>query len=372
MRIGIFGGTFNPVHLEHINIAKNAKSELKLDKLLIVPTFLPPHKSQAPLDFRDRINMLKLAFDFDEDIVVSDFEIENQGKSYSYITAEHFRSIYREDEIFMIVGGDMLLDFKNWKYPERILSAVNLAVFNRENIEIDFAKEREYFISHFQKDFTVLNYCGKDFSSTEIRVYASLGLNVNHLTDKKVAEYIKNNNIYSGGEKENYLKKVLTEKRLIHTANVVITGLSKASELNLDKEKVYTACLLHDCAKYTNYKNVKGFVLDSDIPEPVIHSFLGAYIAKNVLGVSDEEVLDAIKYHTSGKANMSELGKLVFVADMVEKGRVYNGVEKLRDIFYKNVNNSFKECLKEEVEHLKSKGITIYKETLNAYEYYIK
>ena len=165
----------------------------------------------------------------------------------------------------------------------------------------------------------------------------------------------------------------MPQKRIIHTANVVVCALKKAHELKLDYNKVRISALLHDCAKYINYKSVKGFNPPSDIVEPVIHAFLGAYIAEKVLKIQDEEVLNAIKYHTSGRKNMSTLEKLIFVADMVEKGRTYEGVEALRKSFVeKDIDTAFNECLSEEFIHLINRGDKIYIETINAYDYYIK
>lgn len=372
MKIGIFGGTFNPIHLEHVNIAKNAIKELKLDKLLVLPTFISPHKNTMPAPAEDRLNMVRLAFKNCNNVEVSDFEIKQGGKSYTYLTVEHFKKLYNAD-LYLIVGGDMLKDFKNWKYPERILQASTLAVFNREDWEGDFNKEEEYFKKNFDKTFIKLKYRPKPLSSTEIRIYSELNINVDNLTDNKVAEYIKNNHLYSGDEYSEFIKNTLPEKRLIHTANVTICALKKAHELNLDYNKVKISALLHDCAKYIDYKSVKGFTLPKDVPEPVIHAFLGSYIAQNVLNIQDEEILDAIKYHTSGKANMTTLGKLIFVADMVEKGRTYEGVETLRKIFIeKDIDTAFNECLKEEFVHLINRGGQIYFETLNAFDYYIK
>ena len=114
-----------------------------------------------------------------------------------------------------------------------------------------------------------------------------------------------------------------------------------------------------------------GEVLPENVPAPVVHAFLGAYIAEKVLGVTDKEILDAIRYHTSGRANMSTLEKLIFVADMVEEGRTYEGVEYLRDLYEKeDFEHCFRECLKEEVVHLINKKQYIYEKTLEAYDYY--
>ncbi len=367
----IFGGTFNPVHNEHVKTALACLKELKADKIIIVPTFLPPHKNVSPAKGADRINMLKIAFRGVKNVEISDFEISGGGKSYSYITAEHFKNLYPDAELFMIVGGDMLKDFKTWKNPERILDAVHLAVVSREDYACDYKAEREYFKNVFGKDFTVLDFTGKSVSSTEIRTGIAFGLKPQGLNDE-VYNYIKEYAVYPPDKYQRYILDNLPEKRVIHTANVVVCALKKAKELNLDYEKVRIAATLHDCAKYDDYRNYKDFALPKNVPPPVVHAFLGAFVAEKVLRVADGEILDAIRYHTSGKADMSTLSKLIFVADMIEKGRDYDGVEILRAEYEKDFESCFRLCLKEEVAHLLNKKQYIYSETLNAYDYYVE
>ena len=370
-KIGIFGGTFNPVHIEHVALAKSAILELGLDKLIVMPTYLSPHKENSPAPAQDRINMLKIAFSGVQKVEISDFEILKQGKSYTYQTVEHF-SQDKDVKLYFIVGGDMLVNFKTWRYPERILKCCTLAVFSRENFFVDYEKEREYFRKTFCSNFVQLNYTGQDYSSTKIRTYAKLGLSLDGLTPNGVEEYIRDNKVYAPDKYEQFILKTLPEKRLKHTADVVVCALKKAKDLLLDEDRVRIATLLHDCAKYIDYKTVEGFSLDEDIPEPVIHAFLGAYIAKKYLLV-DDEIEDAIRYHTSGKANMTLFSKLVFVADMLEEGRNYDGVDKLRELYEKeDFETCFIECLKEEFLHLMNKKQRIYIETINAHDYYIK
>ena len=371
MKIAIFGGTFNPVHNEHVELVKAAIKELSLDKLFIVPTFAPPHKNVVPAPAEDRLNMLKLAFSGVDKAEISDFELKNGGKSYSYVTAEHFSGLYPEAKLYFLVGDDMLTDFKTWRFPERILGVAELAVFGRENFTADYAAEEKYFKQTFGKTFLRLSYRGKDDSSTEIRVYSAFNLPVNDKTPDKVAEYIARNGLYRGGEYEKFLLTVLPQKRLIHTANVAVTALKKCKELGLPERQVYVAAILHDCAKYLSPTDFPEFSLPADVPAPVVHAFLGAFVAEKVLNVRDSEIIDAIRYHTSGKANMSALGKLVFVADMLEKGRSYEGVDRLRAFYDGDFEECFRQCLYEEVLHLKAKGRYIYVETLNAYDYYI-
>ncbi len=369
-RIGIFGGTFNPVHAEHLNIAKNAVKELGLNFLYVMPTFLPPHKDTLPAPASDRINMLKIAFSGMPKIEISDYEVQKGGKSYTFQTVEHFKD--DDTELFFIIGGDMLTDFKNWKNPQRILDCCKIAVFEREGFYTDFEGEKEYFKTHFGKDFIKLSYVGKKVSSTKVRVYSTLGLNTDGLTIPLVADYIREKDLYCSSDYVEFLKANLSEKRLIHTANVAVLAMDKVKELSLDAEKVMTACILHDVAKYLKAEDFSSFNLPKDVPPPVVHAFLGAFVAEHLLGISDKEILDAIRYHTSGRAKMSKLEKLVFVADMLEEGRDYDGVDKLREFYKGDLDTCFEECLKEEVIHLKNKGQKIYGKTLEAFDYYVK
>ena len=371
-RIAIFGGTFNPVHIEHVLLCKSAIKELNLDKLIVMPTFISPHKADKTcLSATDRLNMLNLAFSGIEKVEVSDYEIKKEGKSYTYQTIEHF---YSEDqELFFIVGGDMLNDFKTWKNPQRILDKATLVVFERQAIFTDFDKEQEYFRKTFSTEFKKLSYVGKDISSTKIRTYSKFSISLDGLMSKSVEDYIKKNELYKPDRYEKFIIKNLPYKRLKHTADVVICALKRARELGLDEEKVRLSATLHDLAKYIDYKTEKDFVLPDNVPQPVIHAYLGAFIAEKYLGITDCEIIDAIRYHTSGRANMSLLEKLIFVADMVEEGRTYDGVNYLRNLYENgDFESCFIECLKEEFVHLINKEQYIYGKTIEAYNYYVK
>ena len=371
-RIGILGGTFNPVHNEHVALAISAVKELNLSALFVMPTLISPHKTAVPESATDRLNMLERAFSGKDKIIVSDFEILNSGKSYTYLTVEHFKK-ETNAELYFIFGADMLIDFKTRRYPERILKACKLAVFGRDECFADYEKEKEYFNKTWGQDFTRLSYVGKNCSSTKVRIYSEFGLSLEGLAPKSVSDYIKENGLYKPDRYVEYVKGVLNEKRLTHTANVVITALSKAKSLGLDANKVKICATLHDVAKYLDYKDYPDFILPDGVPAPVVHAFLGAYVAETALKIKDEEILDAIRFHTSGKAQMSTLAKLIFVADMIEEGRDYQGVDELRKSFLEDdFDECFVKCLKEEFIHLVNKGQYIYEQTLNAFAYYVK
>ena len=119
--------------------------------------------------------------------------------------------------------------------------------------------------------------------------------------------------------------------------------------------------------------SVEGFEIPNGMPKPVVHAYLGAYIAEKILKINDEEIINAIRYHTSGRPNMTALEKLVFVADMVEEGRSYEGVDFLRGEYEnKSLDECFVSCLKEEYVHLKNRGGDIFHLTTDAFNYYVK
>ena len=135
-----------------------------------------------------------------------------------------------------------------------------------------------------------------------------------------------------------------------------------------------TAALFHDCAKNLppDSPYLKGVVPPREVPPPVLHQYAGAYVAQYAFGVSDGEVLDAVRYHTSGRKNMSALEKLIFLSDLLESGRDFEDADALRQLFWKdkdNVDECLEQALKSTIEFLEKSGKEIYPLTLEAYEF---
>ena len=372
MKIGIFGGTFDPVHNEHIAMVKTAKQELGLDLVYIVPTYISPLKAiRTSTSPTDRVNMLKLAFNADDE-VISDFEIKKGGKSFTFETVLYFKKLHKKDELYLIIGGDNLTDFSEWKNTDVITQNAEIVVVDRDGNYTDIDAEMKSFKRKYGKNFIKLSYQGSELSSTKVRMYSSFALSLEGLVPKEIAEYIDEKNLYKSNPYLEYLKENLPEDRLIHTANVVVASLKRGVKIGLDPEKVFMAAALHDMAKYIDPDTVEGFKYKG-IPKQVVHAYLGAYLMENSLSITDKDVLDAVRYHTTAKAPMSRLGKLIFVADMIEMGRKYDGVEYLRKIFYtESIDKAFVEALKEEIAHITGKGYELFTETINAYNYYVK
>ena len=174
------------------------------------------------------------------------------------------------------------------------------------------------------------------------------------------------------------------QSRKEHSLRVASVAAKRAVELGIDEKRAIAAALFHDCAKNLKKEDalLEGFVLAPEwgnVPDAVFHQFAGAYLAEKKFGVTDSEVLDAIRYHTSGRARMGELEKLIFLADMVESGRDFKGVETIRELFFEHsqkgvgaLDACLKEALSQTVEFLKEKGAEIYPLTIEAYKFYAK
>ncbi len=371
MRIAIFGGTFDPVHIEHINIVKAAKEQLKADKVIIIPAFIPPHKQGKEMASpEDRLEMARRAFLPINGCEVSAYEINARSTSYTYLTLDHYKSKYPNDELFFLVGSDMLKDFYGWKNPETILSLADIVVCNREGDKINFAAENLKFNAKFKKKFKVIEYVGRNVSSTKARVLCAFGEDLKPYVLSDVIDYIEAKKLYRiDGVKSAF--KYLTLSRKNHSLRLALTACEVASKYKIDERKIILAAALHDVTKNMplSAPELSNFNISENVPEPVLHQFTGAYVAENVLGVDDAEVLSAIRCHTSAKPDMTALEKVIYLADLLEPGRDFAGIDKLRKLFYTDLDECLLQSLKHQIKYLKRNKGEIYYLTLKAYEY---
>ena len=368
--IGIYGGAFDPPHLSHINTAKALIEERGYDKLILLPSHNPPHKLLSANDY-DRLCMLKLIAS--DKMEVSDLEIKRQGIGY---TVDYLPDIIAKygDNIEYIIGGDSFLNFDKWYKPLEILKLVSIVVVARDGEREKLYTKLAEYENIPKKGIIIAKYMQDSMSSSDIRNKLRLHLPVQDLLDSKVAEYIKNNNLYNEyGALVETLKANISEERFLHTLRVVIYALKFVDKLKLDYNKVFIASLLHDCAKnninYGYIYNNKLVPLDSK-NTPIAHAFCGSIVAKEKYGITDTEILDAIFCHSTAKPNMTNLAKLVYSADMLEEGRDFDGVEKLREKFDKDFDRGFIACLEKTVLHLQKENKEIYPLTIDAYNYY--
>ncbi len=199
MRVGIFGGTFDPPHLGHKKYADEFIEKLGLGKLLVIPTATPPHKSHDnAASSEDRLNMARLTFGGDVRVEVSDLEISRGGKSYTFQTVAHLAQLYPDDELIFLLGSDMLLSFHQWRNPDVVLKYVKICAVTRSD-SLETQNLREYIDEYFpaQKErFIICDFEPIDLSSTAIRYAAVNGESLEGLTTPQVSEYIKEKELY--------------------------------------------------------------------------------------------------------------------------------------------------------------------------------
>ena len=195
-RLGIIGGTFDPIHLAHLYIAEQAKKTLKLDKIIFMPAGSQPLKiDKTVTEASLRLSMVKDAIEGKIGFEVSDYEIKKEGISYTFETLEQFSKMDRE--IYFIAGGDSLMSLSKWKGVDKIFQLCKFVVFTRPGYSYEsLLKHKDYFEEKYKGEIIILNFTELDISSTDIREAISLGEDINKLLPEKVIEVIKEKNLY--------------------------------------------------------------------------------------------------------------------------------------------------------------------------------
>lgn len=368
MRIALYGGSFDPVHCEHVRYVSEAKRALALDKVIVIPSYIAPHKAHgAAASGADRLQMCRIAFRALPYVEVSDHELARAGTSYSYLTCRHFAEKYPQDELFFLVGADMLEDFFTWKNPEQILACATLVACGRGSSDPRLLTDR--FFARFGCGFETVPFTGAKLSSTRLRVLLAFGKTPEG-QDGETLAYIRARGLYTYPAIAPALA-LEKEERREHSLRVALMACARARSLGLSEEKALLASALHDCGKYVGMDSplLAGFVPPVDVPPPVMHQYTGAYLAEHTFGIADDEVLDAIRYHTSGRERMTELEKLVFLADMLEEGRSFEGIEELREAFYRDLDECLLLSLSRQTEYLRKSGKPVYPLTERALQW---
>ncbi|WP_405353348.1 nicotinate (nicotinamide) nucleotide adenylyltransferase [Ruminococcus sp.] len=197
-RIGILGGTFNPIHNGHKQMIEYSHKEAKLDKIIVMPTFVPPHKESLNLVCCEhRLNMCRLACSEISYADVSDFEIKLEGKSYTYRTLELLKEKYPNDELFFIVGADMFLSLESWRNPEIIFKLATIIAIPRDDDSVaELTRHYDDILKPMGAKAIILQKSVLTVSSTYVRDNINNHDALANLLDKRVFDYIKENNLY--------------------------------------------------------------------------------------------------------------------------------------------------------------------------------
>ena len=390
MKIGIYGGTFNPPHLGHVTAARAVFELLKLDWLLVIPAGLPPHKDlpdHSPTAAQ-RLEMTRLAAEqmgLDGKVEVVDIELSRAGKSYTSDTLAQLKERYPDDELWLLMGTDMFLTLQAWHAPEEILSLAGIAAFGRTEADTEelFSVQRDYLYKTYPQAriFTLTIPGVIDVSSTELRQKLAAGEG-GALLPPAVYGYILRQGLYGTNADLKHLSisqlrpvalSYLKHKRIPHVLGTEQEAIRLAERYGADVEKARIAALLHDCTKKLDMESQLalcdhyGIQLDEleQVSLKLLHSKTGAALARDVFGV-DEEIYNAIWWHTTGHANMTLLEKIIYLADYIEPSRDFPGVDKLRSVCYKDLNEGLLLGLEMTIREMTDMGNPVHRATLEA------
>lgn len=364
MKIGIMGGTFDPIHNGHLMLGEYARDLFELDEIWFMPNGNPPHKESDSIESqtKHRVEMVRRAITDKKGFVLQLYEVERKDTNYSYLTMEHFKEVYPEDEFYFIIGADSLFSFERWVHPERLVkTCVVLAAYRDGKNTVEMENKIAYLNQKYGADIRLLKTPDIDISSTEIRHRLKTGLSVEDMIPEMVFEYIKENHLFMVNieEMQEKIRKSQNETRFAHTLGVMKTAVQLAERYQADVNKAEIAGLLHDCAKEMY---------------PVLqHAPKGAELAKNDYGIEDEEILDAIRWHTTGRPNMTKLDKIIYIADYIEPNRNQAlNLAEIRHLAMINLDECLYAILEAVLAYLKTKDDFIDPMTEQTYLYYKK
>lgn len=392
MKVGIYGGTFDPIHNGHIIVANAVKHELELDRVIFVVTADPPHKHNADrTSGLHRFNMVEAAIKSESGLEASDIELKRGGISFTVDTLRDFSLQYEDAKLFFIVGADMLFDFSSWYRPDEILKFATLVgvgrdgkTFVKENGKlhracVDYEKLRET-ADQIENDFggevIVLGASGPDISSTDVRTKVHDALPITDCVPVETDHYIYENLLYVDSELQNIgrrLSEVLSEHRYKHSLYTAREAVLLANRYGVDAKKARLAALMHDCVKFDDAKLIKyafenGYELsDEEIENPfLIHSRLGAIAAKNDYGIDDPEIINAIERHTLGSENMTALDKIIYLADKIEPSRDHKKIQEMRKLSYIDLDKAVIAVMENSINYAESCGKKVHPLTKKA------
>ncbi len=335
----IFGGAFDPIHNGHINMAKKAAKMLD-GEVIFVPARISVWKSvSAPKE--DKIAMLQLALQNEDSFVIDRYEIDSESEiSYSIDTIKHFKEKYPNDNLFLLIGSDQVNEFHRWKNAEELSKIAKVVFYTRPDIKLNGNVEKYQMMK--------IEGGGIEVSSTDIRALKGFNL------PDAVLMYIVENDLYEGMAQ---LNMILTPHRLAHSKSVAKTAYEIAVSNKLENPiKAYIAGLFHDIGKDIDLKKQKELTKEHfpefmDLPDFAFHQFAGSVLAESMFNIHDKDILEAIRFHSTGNKNMCRLAKIIYASDKIEPTRGFDSSD-LISAMKNDVDQGFKTVLQANKDYL--------------------
>lgn len=347
-RIGIFGGTFNPIHKGHLLAISEFQRLLALDTVLVIPAAVPPHKSlpaRSP-DGALRLAMVQAATAHLPYVTVSDLEMQRPGLSYTSDTLAQIAKEHPEDTLFFLMGSDSFLAFSHWHCPQEICRLATLVCFHREKDDMEqLLRQKQELEQQYQARIQILENQFLAMSSSTVRRMAFFGCAKDYVS-QPVLDILQQHGLYGIGASWEHLPmdelqevslSLTKAKRVPHVIGCAQTAMELAKRFGADPILAGRAGILHDVTKALDGQEqlrlCDHFAMqlsDFERRNPkLLHAKTGAAVAHYIFGEADI-VCDAIYWHTTGKANMTTMEKILYIADYMEPNRDFPGVEILR------------------------------------------
>lgn len=385
MRILIYGGSFNPPHAGHIRSARTAAETLAPERVLFIPAAIPPHKqlaqgSPAP---EHRLAMTALAARSVPGGEALDIELRREGLSYTSDTLRLLRERYPGAELVFLVGTDMLLTLDQWHEPETILSLASIAVFAREtDMDGQIRSQAAALREKYGANIYLLEGAPVQISSTRVRDLLPRREGRAYL-EEDVYGYIIRHRLYGARPDFDWLRErgyaYLKPSRVAHVQGAEQEARKLAARWGVDVEDAAEAAILHDATKKLSQSEQLrlcekyGIIVDTveKDNEKLLHAKTGAALAREEFGVS-RQVEEAICWHTTGKPAMTDLERVIYLADYIEPGRSgFSGLEELRTAAYEDLDAAMELGLRMSLAEVRSKGRTPHRDSVTAHAYYL-
>ncbi|MBR6258852.1 MAG: nicotinate (nicotinamide) nucleotide adenylyltransferase [Oscillospiraceae bacterium] len=382
MKIGIYGGTFDPPHLGHTKAANAAKEALGLDRLMFIPTYIPPHKElgEGALSAEERLELTCLAAGKIPGAEVSDIETARGGRSYTVDTLTEIKRQNPSSELFLIMGTDMFLSVDTWREAERIFRLASLAVIPRHRGDTDEITRFAAVLKEKHGAQTEIIDCEPiDISSTQIREMLKDRRGRDFL-DPEVYALIIKKRCFGAKPDFDWLREkayaMLKEKRIPHVKGCEEEAVRLADRWEENEDDAREAAILHDITKKETLDSqlilCERYDIITNTAEKksanLLHAMTGAAVAAGEFGVSPK-VASAIRWHTTGRPAMTKLEKIIYMADYIEPTRDFEGLNELRRLAYEDLDAAVRLGLKMGLEDLKQRGIEPHPASLEALEY---
>lgn len=386
MNIGFYGGSFDPFHKGHYELLRAALMTGRLDKVIVMPAGLPPHKQNGNRSFAAyRMRMAELACESLDEVELSSWEIERETTSYTVETLTYLKKLFGDEaSLYLLVGQDMLTSLHKWYRFETILERATIMVADRPGLELeDYEASLAWLKEEHQARIIRFDMEPTDVSATEIRAAIPRGNDWQQKVSGNVASFIKENNLYVKDHVldalapetmkrllayERRIMKMMTLPRIVHVLNVMFEAVELATRFGADPDRTAVAALLHDVVKEKPLQEQRRMAASMDpqeeIADSIIHGPAATTYLADEFGIDDPEILRAVANHSILSADPQLIEMIVYLADKTEPARDYDDLPAIREASRRDLEEAVILTIEGQEMNLHGKGSELLPATL--------